>query len=188
MVNLFTLGSCVDYENGGEWLYSDTDSCYSNKWNEEKVAAYNKNCIEKLKANGYGAVHHNNRDYYLGLAEADSEYSEFRFQGAKRYCGRSTDDGELHITVAGVPKKNGAKCLHDDINNFTTGLIFDGATTGKLTHQYCYVDEIYIDSAGNETGDSINLEPCDYLLDSVYVTDWEKIFHEEIEIGGYYGD
>lgn len=182
--NLFKLGECVDYENGGVWVYSDTDSCYATKWNEEKLSTYNQQCVDKLKSNGYGGVHFNGRDYYLGVAEFDGEYSEFKVQGAKRYCGRSTEDGELHITVAGVPK-SGAKCLHDDINNFTKGFIFKGEVTGKLTHAYNYVDGIYVDEQGNETGDSIDLTPCDYLLDSVYTVDWEKIFNQEIEVQVY---
>lgn len=186
--NLFQLGKCVDYKNGGEWLYSDTDSCYATKWDEKKVDAYNRNCLKKLKANGYDSVIYKGKTYTLGIAvsDEDSIYTEFKYMGAKRYCGRAKYDNELHITVAGVPKKTGMQCLHDNINNFRPGLVFDGKTTGKLLHKYILVDKIYIDSNGNETGHSINLEPCDYLLDAVEVVNWEEIFENEIEIGGYY--
>lgn len=180
--NLFQLGKCCE-----TWLYSDTDSCYGCGWDEEKVAAYNEHCKELLQANGYGAVEHNNREYWLGIAESDGDkdtYTEFRVLGAKRYCGRCKADGEIHITVAGVPKI-GAKCLKDNINNFTAGMIFDGETTGKLLHTHIYVDDIYIDDAGNETGDSINLSPCDYLLDSITITDFDSLFIEEIEVQMY---
>lgn len=182
--NIFKLGKCVDYENGGEWIYTDTDSCYSNKWNLEKLEAYNDSCKEKLRANGYGPVIHNGREYWLGIAELDGTYTEYKTLGAKRYCGRSAEDGELHITVAGVPK-SGAKCLEDNIDNFTKGFVFPGAETGKLTHTYIYVDDIYIDENGNETGDSIDLSPCDYLLDSVAVIRWEDLVEEEIEVQVY---
>jgi len=186
MVNLHTLGStCVDFKNGGEWYYSDTDSCYSNKWDEEALSQYNARCIEKLKANGYGGVEFNGRMYYLGIAEKDACYSEYRFLGAKRYCGRDVETGKLKITVAGVPKKKGSLCLNDDISNFTKGTIFSGKITGKLTHSYNYVDKIYIDEYGNETGDSINLTECDYLLDVVGKEDWINAY-EEIEIGGFH--
>lgn len=127
----------------------------------------------------------NNREYWLGIAEFDGSYYEFKVQGAKRYCGRSVDDNELHITVAGVPKKNGAKCLNDDINKFTKGFIFDGNITGKLTHTYIYIDDIYIDKYGNETGDSVDLTKCDYLLDSVEVPNWDKFDYTEIEVQTY---
>ena len=180
---LFDLGNCIDFEkddfeNCGQWLYSDTDSIYAFKWNDEKVAAYNESCKEKLRANGYGPVLFNDREYWLGIAEDDSSYSEFCYLGAKRYAGRSKKDGELHITVAGVPK-SGAVCLKDNLSNFRKGLVFPGTQTGKLLHTYMYVDDIYTDEHGNITGDSIDLSPCDYLLDEVETFDWEKIFYEE---------
>ena len=180
--HLFQLGACID----DTWLYSDTDSCYAIGWNEEKIASYNNECKEKLKASGYGAVNHNGRDYYLGMAEtsADDEYTEFKTVGAKRYAGRCKTDGDLHITVAGVPKKTGALCLDNDIDNFTPGLIFSGSVTGKRTHTY-FFNDVYTDPDGNITGDSIDLSDCNYLLDSVNCVDWERLFTEEIEIQTY---
>ena len=169
-------------------LYMDTDSCYGIDWDIEKVEAYNAHCRELLAANGYGPVMKDGREYWLGVAESEGDkdtYTEFKYMGAKRYCGRCKADGELHITVAGVPKKNGAKCLNDDIKNFHPGFIFDGNITGKKTHVYFLKDHIYIDKAGNETGDSISLIPCDYELDSVRVVNWQELFNEEIQIQIY---
>lgn len=177
--NLFRLGACCD-----TWIYSDTDSCYGIGWDEKKLKAYNDECKRKLKANGYGSVYFNGKEYWLGVAEFDGAYTEFKVLGAKRYCGRSVEDGKLHITVAGVPKK-GAECLNDNIDNFTTGFIFNGIQTGKKTHTYFYIDDIYTDRMGNITGDSIDLSPCDYLLDSVNTVDWEDVFKEEIEVRCY---
>ena len=177
--NLFQLGACADI-----WIYSDTDSCYGMGWDLDKVEAYNKRCREKLAANGYGPVICNGKEYCLGVATLDGEYTEFRTVGAKRYCGRSKEDGKLHSTVAGVPKR-GAACLQDDISNFTKGFIFPGSKTGKQTHTYFYVDDIYEDAKGNITGDSIDLSPCDYLLDVINIEDWDKMFEEEIEVQTY---
>lgn len=185
--NLFELGKCVDYANGGIWAYSDTDSCYATLWNYDKVNAYNERCKEKLLKNNYGCVYHNNREYWLGVAETEGDkdkYIEFKVQGAKRYCGRCLKDNELHITVAGVPK-SGYKCLNDDINMFTKGLIFPGTITGKKTHTYIYVSKIYTDVNGNITGHSIDLSPCDYLLDMVERYDWDYLFSEEVAIQVY---
>lgn len=39
-----------------------------------------------------------------------------------------------------------------------------------------------MDSDGNEIGDSINLTPCDYLLDNVFIKDWEDLISEDIDI------
>lgn len=182
MENLFELGKCVE-----TWLYSDTDSCYGIGWDLEKVAAYNEKCKKELLKNGYGAVTYDGKEYWLGIAEHEElkdDYSEFIMVGAKRYAGRCVKDGEIHITVAGVPK-NGAVCLNNDLNNFKQGFIFDGKTTGKKQHTYFFNKEIYIDPEGNETGDSINLSDCNYELDPIEVMDWKKIWTEEIEVQVY---
>lgn len=181
--NLMALGKCIDYDNGGFWAYSDTDSIYAYNWDEAKLEAYNNNCKELLKVNGYGAVEYNGKEYWLGVAADDGEYSEFITQGCKRYACRDAVTGKLKITVAGVPKKTGAICLKDDIENFKRGLVFDGETTGKKLHTYLFVDEIYTDSNGNEIADSIDLTPCDYLLDGINdIPDWETLISEEVTI------
>ena len=180
--NLFELGKCVDYENGGEWIYSDTDSCYAVGWSDKKIEQYNEMCKNKLLANGYGPVLHNDREYWLGVAELDGVYSEFRLIGAKRYCVRDAETNELKITVAGVPKKAGAKCLNDDIENFRDGFIFDGKTTGKKLHTHIFREEIFIDEYGNEIGDSIDLSDNDYTLSSVRT--W-SVFDDPIVIDFY---
>ena len=183
--NLFELFKCVNrvYKNGKlavppHIYYTDTDSCYSDDWNYTKLLEYNQKCKERLLANGYGAVTIGDNEYWLGTASFDGAYSEYKVLGPKRYAGRSVDDNELHITVAGVPKK-GAACLKDDLNNFTDKCIFDGKTTGKLTHYHIFHD-IYIDEYGNEIGDSIDLQPCDYMMDSM--NHWEFIEEEEVEL------
>lgn len=187
--NLFELGSCVNckYDSLGSlaypphWYYSDTDSCYSDDWDEDKITAYNKKCKANLKANGYGPVIVNDKEYWLGVAEPDSEYSEYVVLGPKRYCGRSTEDNELHITVAGVPK-DGAKCLENDIDKFHRNFIFDGEITGKKAHFYFFSkDGIMIDDFGNEVGDSIDLQPCNYHLGAVDKYDYilsDDFFYE----------
>lgn len=176
--NLFKLGKCA-----GTWYYSDTDSCYGSGWDEKEILKYNEHCKELLRANGYGCVEHNGREYWLGIAESDPDddvYTEFKYMGAKRYAGRHKD-GKLSITVAGVPKKEGVKCLNDSLDNFTPGFIFDGEITGKKTHSYIY-EEIHTDSFGNECGNSVDLTECDYKLDRVSEIEWEDILEDEINI------
>ena len=162
MENVHKLGAM--FEN---WYYSDTDSVYGSGAHLEEIEAYNTHCIEALRANGYDPVEVNGEYFYLGIAEhkpLKDEYSEYKTMGAKRYCGRCKADNELHITVAGVPKKGAAE-LNNKLRNFRKGKVFHGTVTGKLTHQYIYESAIYIDDHGNETGDSIDLTPCDYKLD-----------------------
>lgn len=164
MRNLFTLSKCIDYKHGGEWLYSDTDSIYAYLWDQKKVKTYNDNCKKLLKDNGYEPIKIGNKLYTLGAATLDKECKEFIYQGAKRYAYRDLEE-ELHITVAGVPKK-GVECLCNNIGYFQKGFCFPGSVTGKLQVEYNFIDDIYIDINGNITGDSINLLPCDYILDS----------------------
>ena len=192
MYNLHRFGSeCIDNRDDkiSHWIYSDTDSCYSDSWDIKKVEEYNERAKKKLQDNGYGAVVIDEKEHWMGVAEhkpGKDDYTEFKTLGAKRYCGRNADDKKLHITVAGVPKK-GAVCLNDNINNFTNGFIFPGSVTGKLTHHYYYVDNVYTDRWGNVTGDSIDLTSCDYLLDKTRLDDseWWKLFDEDVEIQVY---
>lgn len=187
------LGSCIDdkrKEDGrrseiSHWLYSDTDSIYSDRWNENRVRMYNELCKMKLQDNGYGPVIIGDKEYWLGIAEDDKECIEFKSLGAKRYAYRLPDES-LHITVAGVPKK-GVICLEDDINNFTRDMIFDGERTGKKAHYYIYSpDGIHIDEDGNEIGDSIDLQPCDYRLDQT--EQWSFLEEHEICIPSHETD
>lgn len=178
-VNLHLLARCLD----GEWLYSDTDSIYGTNWNDQRLQAFNQHCKDLLIANGYGPVIYKDREYWLGIAEFDGHYIGMRICGAKRYCCMK-EDGSLKLTVAGVPKKTGAACL-SSLDDFTEGFIFPGISTGKLTHTYYYIDDIYIDDQGNETGDSIDLTPCDYLLSSTDSYKFTDLFTEEITMQVY---
>lgn len=181
MRNLFSLGKCIKEDSKiSHWIYSDTDSIYSDKWDIKKVEAYNEGAKEKLRRNNYGPVVINGREYWLGVAEHDGDYNEYVVNGAKRYAGRSVKDGALHITVAGVPKR-GAAALNDDLNNFKKGFIFPGSVTGKKEHKYFYIEKIYRDKKGNLTGHSIDLSPCDYKLDAVIIDNpnWFEEFTSE---------
>lgn len=178
---LFELGKCA-----GTWLYSDTDSCYGMDWNMEAVEQYNDNVLQKMKARHYEPITIDGKMYLLGSAALDGEYTEFITQGAKRYACRKPD-GNIKITVAGVPKKTGAACLEDDLQKFQPGLIFDGKTTGKLQHTYIFIEKPYINEYGDEVGDSIDLNECDYLLDTAQIDNWDDLFTIEQEGLPIYG-
>ena len=191
--NLFTLGNCVPESE--IWLYSDTDSVYATGFDKRLVNLYNKNCIRKLAKAGYpDPVHFDGKDYYLGVAEPDGRYTQFKALHAKCYCKRPlVAEGEgfvmgdsLKITVAGVPKK-GAVTLQNKIENFRIGTLFPGKESGKLQHTHFFVPDIYIDDNGNETGDSIELAPGDYIIkdENDYDFELEKLFEEEVSIIDY---
>ena len=182
--NLFALGACIS--NDGAWLYSDTDSCYGYGWDLEKIQAYNDNVRQKLKARGYDPIVIDGKEYVIGTAALDGTYTEFITQGAKRYACR-LPDGSVKITVAGVPKKTGAACLHNDLRNFVPGFIFDGKTTGKLQHTYIFIEKPYINEYGDEVADSIDLNECDYKLDTANIDNFDDLFIEEEEGLPIYG-
>ena len=185
---LMELGSCLYAETpehpAGIWLYSDTDSVYACGWDQDKLQEYNARQRTRLLAAGYGPVNVNGREYWPGVAELDGEYTEFVGLHSKCYAVRK-QDGNIKITVAGVPK-SGAKCLDNDLRNFHDGFIFPGEETGKLTHYYIYREESYIDEKGTEHGSSVDLAPCDYEIGLPTIYDLEKVVGEdEIEIEIY---
>ena len=168
------------------WIYSDTDSVYGKDFDIDKINAYNEDIKRKLQERGYGCVHHKGVDYWPGCFQLDGQYTEFISVGAKRYACRDMN-GLVKITCAGVSKA-GAQCLDDDLNNFHAGFVFDGTVSGKKRHTYFIEDEIWIDENGNERGDSIDLSPDDYTLDSNRYPDEEAALEEEIEVQVYEED
>ncbi len=194
MRNLFTLGGCVP-ENE-LWLYSDTDSVYATGFDAAKVKEWNDSCRKILHDRGYDPVVYKGKEYLPGVAEDDGTYMQYVALHSKCYVKRPlkamrTDapngfymGDSLKITVAGVPKK-GAKSLKNNIENFHDGTIFDGETSGKLQHVHWFVPGIYKDHDGNETGDSIELMPCDYEVTDANRIDWDKLLEEEVMMIDY---
>lgn len=184
MKNLFELGECVG--NDGEWLYSDTDSCFAYGWDYDKLKAYNDKRLGLLHARGYDGVwsEAKQRYYYLGIAELDKTATEFKAIHAKCYVYRDKASDILKITVAGVPK-GGSICLKNDISNFVPGFIFDGETTGKKTHSYIFT-AMHIDEYGNEIGDSIDLQSCNYVINDINTISFDELITEDINVGRKY--
>ena len=132
---------------------------------------------KRLEKAGYGAVVKDGREYWPGVAELDGTYKEFKGLHSKCYAVRK-QDGDLKITVAGVPKK-GAACLKNDLRNFHDGFVFNGEETGKLTHYYMYRPEPFIDENGIEYGNSIDLHACDYEITAPGLSMALKLLMEE---------
>lgn len=188
MLDVHRLGACCKY-----WWYSDTDSVYGANWYKTKLKKFNQHQRALLRKNGYKPVKVNGVEYCPGVAELDGgPYDAFRTLGAKRYA--CLKDDELKITIAGVPKKSGAKLLKNNISNFHKGYIFnfddpEGLLNKtdkiKLKHTYMFEDITWVDENGNERGDSIDLSPTTYVLDDVNIGSWEDIFTEDISIQVY---
>lgn len=118
-------------------LYCDTDSIkvrkrYDFSWYNDKVTAKIIKCcnargVDPDLANpmGYKSKDdHTLVHYPLGVFVEEDMWSEFKTLGAKRYCYRDVEDGQLHLTVSGISKQ-AVICLHDDIENFNEDTVFD---------------------------------------------------------------
>lgn len=122
-------------EQGGIFLYSDTDSikyldidgkCNFENYNQERIA--NSTMNGALAKNPAGEV------FYLGTFEDEGVYSRFKTLGSKKYCYEQNN--ELHITIAGVPKENGVKELKrkGGIEKLKEGFVFNECNKLRAVH------------------------------------------------------
>ena len=118
-------------------VYCDTDSCKLVEGYDKNVFIdYNKSVEErinfvarvlKLDVNKYAPSDIKGNKHPMGLFEKECTYQEFITQGAKKYAYKI--DGNIHITVAGVPK-DGAKALKS-LDEFRDEFTFKFSDTNK---------------------------------------------------------
>ena len=165
-------------------VYADTDSLkLLNGYDKNVIENYNKKVIERIKYvseilnipyEKYCPKDIKGEEHLLGVFDCETKkgdlftYKRFITQGSKIYA---TEDfkGKIKITVAGVPKKTGAKCL-EKIEDFRDNLVFKSSITGKQTIVYLdeQLENELIDYQGNRY---INTDktgacmiPCSYEL------------------------
>ena len=167
---LFRGMKIVEENPENDLIYWDTDSVkyigiadFSKFNNEIKELSKERDCIG-IDAQG--------KKHYMGVFEDDGEYDEFKTLGAKKYV--YTDSDGLHITIAGVSKKDGAKELKS-IDNFKDGFIFKNA--GGLESLYNDNVDIVLDVGGQKIRCRDNL--C--LRESTYTiglsADYERLLN-----------
>lgn len=173
--NLLTIVSKLD-----EYvIYCDTDSAKLREgFDINIIIEYNKSVQETIKQaekelnlTGYTQTDQKGNTHTLGIFEEefDNFGKEFITLGAKKYA-YTDKDNNIHITVAGVPKKNGVKCLKS-LEDFRDGFIFKGSITGKLMSLYSDETDINM-TVTDYNGDTEDiyfnyghgLVPCSYLL------------------------
>ena len=129
-------------------VYCDTDSIKLIQGYDKSIFEnYNKSVEDKIRyvANllkipfdRYCPADSKGRTHLLGVFECETDsgrnvtYDKFITQGAKKYAVEK--DGEIEITVSGVPK-SGAKCLKS-LDEFRDDLVFDFKYTNKNTLMY----------------------------------------------------
>ena len=130
-------------------VYCDTDSCKVVQGYDKSIFdKYNQSVEDKIrkvsKLRGipyerFAPADIKGNAHLLGVFECETgkgrsvTYDEFITQGAKKYAYKI--DGEIHVTVSGVPKSGGAKCL-SSLDEFRDDLVFDFEHTNKLTLAY----------------------------------------------------
>lgn len=129
---------------GTDYIYADTDSVkfFNLEKNQHIFDNYNREVEEKLKTvaqergidfNDFQPATIKGVRKLIGVFDYEGTYSKFKTLGAKRYLYE--DKGGLHLTVAGVSKKQGVRYI-ENFDMFTYGLKFPAEYTGKLTHTY----------------------------------------------------
>lgn len=129
-------------------VYSDTDSLKCAQGYDAKVFdEYNQSVIKKIQKvssalkipfENYAPEDSKGVKHLLGIFECETgdgrqyTYDRFITQGAKKYCVEI--DGQIEITVSGVPK-SGNRCLKR-IDDFRDDLVFDYKYTNKQTIMY----------------------------------------------------
>ena len=133
-------------------VYHDTDSVYCVGRHRDIIDRYNADIKRKLldvcerRRINPERMHPrdvNGVEQWLGVYTCDNDdkyggkpFHEFKMLGAKRYCYRPREGGKIKITVAGVSKVDGVKALHDSIDKFKDGLLFDYKECSKLLPHY----------------------------------------------------
>jgi hypothetical protein len=111
-----------------EFVYTDTDSVkYIGNFDLETI---NRELRQiSIEHGAYADDVHGNR-HYMGVYEFEGTYKRFETLGAKSYVYEDAS-GDLHITIAGVPKKAGAAELTrmGGFDAYAVGTVFhDGVT------------------------------------------------------------
>jgi hypothetical protein len=145
-------------------VYVDTDSC---KYvGEADFTEYNECACAAAVEHGCSAVDAKGRTHYMGVYEEDGEYTRFKTLGAKKYAYED-ENGNLHITIAGVPKQAGAEELKrkGGLEAFERG--FEFTETGKLEAVYNdgRINGVVIDGRKLDITKNVVLRPTTYKLD-----------------------
>ncbi len=137
---------------GKDVVYCDTDSVKYFAWMDEEGNVYdphasvfeqlNNEILEETAQCGFDTEYTrpDGKHFSLGLWEYDDDlpYTQFVTLGSKKYAYVGSDS-ELHITVAGLSKKKGAKYLTENeggIKGFKIGTEVPAGKSGRTSAHY----------------------------------------------------
>lgn len=147
---------------GDNFVYCDTDSV---KFvGNLDLDPYNRAKMRESSYNGAVATDPAGAKHYMGVFEDDGEYEQFVTLGAKKYA--YVDKKGLHITVAGVGKKTGAKELQaaGGLSAFKEGFVFVAGGGTEAIYNDHTNKEIEVEGNKLHIGCNIYLKPSTYTL------------------------
>lgn len=126
-------GINVVYNQNGYVYYWDTDSVKHSPGID--FSDYNNKRVMECLQSGSYATDSRGEIHYMGVYEREQDYKRFKTLGAKKYAYEDTK-GDLHITIAGVVKSEGAKELeeHGGLEAFKDGFCFVKAGGTKVKY------------------------------------------------------
>lgn len=151
---------------GSDFLYCDTDSIFAQDpdGSRKKITELEKKIKEQQRKCGMNLIYNDikGKPHELGGIDEEPECS-FMSYGAKKYI--TIERGELKCTIAGVPKKAGAKII-GSADNFKLGMVFKGTETNKLCLWYNDDEGITIREGSHQLRIKSNIAmlPVDYIL------------------------
>lgn len=168
-IMLQKLIDCISNPDGTtSFVYADTDSVFAlhARKSRKQIKKLEQELAEQHRKCGLQIVYNdrNGKPHELGSIEEEPFIDKFKTYGAKKYV--TVEGGKLNCTIAGVPKKTGAKVI-GKIENFKLGMNFPGTETGKLTIWYNPDEGILLhDKEGRPIRVRANaaMLPCNYLL------------------------
>jgi len=152
------------------FVYCDTDSV---KFvGDADFTEFNTKCVCDDVINRAFAEDKKGKIHYMGVYEEESPYKRAAFLGAKKYAYED-ENGDLHITIAGVNKAKGAVELaeHGGLETFVKCADFDHEFTfydaGGLEAIYNDLAEPlleFVDGRPFMITSNVNLRPSTYTL------------------------
>ena len=165
----FRLQKMIEVVDHDQFVYCDTDSIYF--VGDADFTQYNKERIADSKSSGGYAADPSGKVHYLGVAEYEKTVPKFRTMGAKKYV-YETEDGKLHVTIAGVIKHKAPLEL-GSIENFKEGFCFREA--GGLEAVYNdNITRVYkVEGKDLMITDNVCLRPSTYTLG--YAAEYKRL-------------
>lgn len=185
---------------GKDYVYSDTDSIkvLNPEQHMDYIERYNSGVMEKLNkaaefhkidVSEFSPLNRKGDSKPIGVWDFEGVYDKFKTVGAKRYM--YLQDGEYHLTVAGVNKKKAMQYIlknyADPFDGLDEGLIVPGEYSGRLLLDYCNDEScsgVVTDYLGVEGEFSelsyIHMEPTTYEL--TYSMDYKAYTDALLEV------